>query len=102
MEIPTEMRSGRRRPREFRHKASRWNLFMLGRVHIRGIHTSLRNRTPSYNARGSQANGPHHHCIEMIWADVGKGPIAAIPTLFPNVVVQPLRKSDQAGSQSRP
>jgi hypothetical protein len=40
--------------------------------------------------------------IEMTCVDGGKGLIAAIPTLFPNVVVQPLRKSDQAGSQSRP
>jgi len=40
--------------------------------------------------------------IEMACVDGGKGLIAAIPTLFPNVVVQPLRKSDQPGSQSRP
>jgi transposase-like protein len=52
--------------------------------------------------------------IEMTCVDGGKGLIAAIPTLFPNVAVQPLRraqsgmflnevrKSDQPGSQARP
>jgi hypothetical protein len=72
---------------------------MLGRVHIRDLYASQKSdflRTmPVVDKQLARIIRvlETREGIGMTCVDGGKGLIAAIPTLFPNLAVQPLRRS---------